>query len=66
MDMSSDFLISEVSRVLSGDEALALREPVPGRVKATPNFARARDQADEDNVLHKPCAKPILVEVPRF
>ena len=45
MDMSSELLISEVSRVLSGDEALTLREPMPGRLKAIPNFARAPDHA---------------------
>ena len=45
---------------------MALREPMTEHIKATASFARAPDMLEEDNFVHTLCAKPILVEVPRF
>ena len=42
---------SELSRVSSGDVALALRQPMLGRIHVKPNFARAPDIADDEIVL---------------
>ena len=66
IDINLEILNSDVSGVFSGKGDLALREPMTEHIKATASFARALDRFDEENVVHTPCAKSILVEVPRF